>query len=109
MALIPEDILKAALFLTTDAYNEELRRLQKAGIEDLRRAGIEVGDRHELLGIPPEEGNLVAQAVITYCRMNFGSPKNYDQLKASYDEQKAQMQMMTGYGFPEEKENEDAV
>ena len=109
MVAIPDDILKAALFLTTDAYNDELRRLQRAGVEDLRRAGINVGDPHMILGIPPEAGNLVAQAVITYCRMNFGSPKNYDQLKASYDEQKAQMQMMTGYGFPEEKENEDAV
>ena len=109
MVAIPDDILKAALFLTTDAYNDELRRLQRAGVEDLRRAGINVGDPYGCLGIPPHEGNLVAQAVITYCRMNFGSPKNYDQLKASYDEQKAQMQMMTGYGFPEEKENEDAV
>ena len=109
MVFIPEEILKPALFLTTDAYNDELRRLQKAGIEDLRRAGINVGDPQGVLGLPPEEGNLIVQAVITYCRMNFGSPKNYDQLKASYDEQKAQMQMMTGYGFPEEEENEDAV
>jgi hypothetical protein len=29
--------------------------------------------------------------------MRFGSPPDYDRLKASYDEQKAQLQMSTGY------------
>ena len=33
--------------------------------------------------------------------VNFGSPSDYDRMKASYDEQKAQLQMATGYGLPE--------
>ena len=40
---------------------------------------------------------LVLRAVVTYCRLNFGQPDDYDRLKASYDEQKAQMGMATGY------------
>jgi hypothetical protein len=29
--------------------------------------------------------------------MNFGNPDNYDKLKSSYDEQKAQLSMTEGY------------
>jgi hypothetical protein len=29
--------------------------------------------------------------------MNFGEPEDYDRLKASYDEQKAQLSTATGY------------
>ena len=41
--------------------------------------------------------SLVNKAILTYVRMSFGAPANYDKLKASYDEQKAQMMMATGY------------
>lgn len=43
---------------------------------------------------------LLKRAIITYCRLNFsvfGLPDGYDKLKESYDEQKAQMSMATGY------------
>ena len=40
---------------------------------------------------------LVQRAVLTYCRMNFGQPDDYERLKASYDEQKAQLSTCTGY------------
>ena len=40
---------------------------------------------------------LTEKAVLTYVRMSFGAPQNYDQLKASYDEQKAQLMNATGY------------
>ena len=42
---------------------------------------------------------LLIQAIITYCRLNFGTPDDYEKLKASYDEQKAQLQTATGYGL----------
>lgn len=48
-----------------------------------------------------EDSNpLYKRAIITYCRMNFavfGLPDGYDRLKQSYDEQKAQLSMATGY------------
>lgn len=40
---------------------------------------------------------LVLRAVTTYCRMHFGEPDQYDRIKASYDEQKAQMSNATDY------------
>ena len=47
--------------------------------------------------IPSEIDALVDQAITTYVMMNFGQPDEYDRLKASYDEQKAQLSMCTGY------------
>lgn len=40
---------------------------------------------------------LVLRAITTYCRMHFGEPDQYDRIKASYDEQKAQMSNATDY------------
>lgn len=84
--------VKLALRLTTDAFDVELTDLVFAAMADLAIAGV----------VGAESDPLIARAVITYCRANFSSPDDYDRLKASYDEQKAQLQMATGYGFPEE-------
>lgn len=80
--------VKIALRVTTDAFDEELTELIEAGQADLRLAGIVNLDTSD---------PLVRRAVITYVRMNFGQPDDYDRLKRSYDEQKAQMGMATGY------------
>lgn len=79
--------IKTALRLTTSAYDMELLGLQEAAVKDLQLAGI----------ITDSMDALIKRAVITYCRMNFGSPEDYDRLKRSYDEQKAQLMMATGY------------
>lgn len=79
---------KLALRITTDAFNSELTRLIKAGQQDLGIAGVVV---------PETLDEIVSTAVITYVKMNFGNPENYDRLKRSYDEQKAQLSMATGY------------
>lgn len=79
---------KLALRITTDAFNDELKRLIKAGQKDLGIAGVVV---------PETLDEIVSTAVITYVKMNFGNPENYDRLKRSYDEQKAQLSMATGY------------
>lgn len=81
---------KMALRLTTDAFDAELGSLIDAAYLDMGVAGIE---------IPVEEDALVKTAAITYVRLHFGSPADYDRLKASYDEQKAQLQTATGYGL----------
>lgn len=82
--------VKLALRLSTDAYDVDVQGLIDAAYADLGIAGV----------YNASEGDpIIDRAVITYCRLNFGSPSDYDRLKASYDEQKAQLQMATGYGM----------
>lgn len=80
--------IKMALRITTDAFDEEINDLMEAARLDLGIAGVE----NTTVSDP-----LVLRAVTTYCRLHFGAPDEYDRLKASYDEQKAQMGMATGY------------
>ena len=82
------DQVKLALRISTTAYDTELTYLIEAAKLDLGIAGV----------VLPEELNaLVQKAVITYCKMSFGLPEDYDRLKRSYDEQKAQLSTATGY------------
>lgn len=85
MALI--DDCKMALRVTTNAYDAEITNYIEAAKLDLGIAGVETA----------VADNLVNTAVMTYVRMHFGAPSNYDKLKASYDEQKAQMMMASSY------------
>ena len=85
------DKIKKALRIKTDAHNDELTNLMKAGLIDLGFGGAS----REVLSEDADEA--VTQAVITYCKMNFGLPDDYDRLKRSYDEQKAQLGTATGY------------
>lgn len=87
------DNVKMALRISTTAYNDELTDLIEAAKLDLGIAGVEV---------PNTLDELVERAVITYCKMSFGLPEDYDQLKRSYDEQKAQLSNATGYTTWEE-------
>lgn len=82
------EAVRLALRITTQAYDSELTLLIAAALDDLGIAGVD-----KTLTEEP----LIRRAVITYCRAHFGSPPDYDRLKAAYDEQKAQMQMATGY------------
>lgn len=86
--------VKNALRITTNAFDDELKGLITAGAMDLRIAGI--------FGADPTTGDpLIVRAIITYCKAHFGQAEDgeYDRLKASYDEQKAQLQTATGYGL----------
>lgn len=80
--------VRTALRIKTNAYNDELNNLIEAAKLDLKVAGVVV---------PEELDAIVNQAIITYCKMNFGLPDDYDKLKRSYDEQKAQLSTHTGY------------
>lgn len=82
------DKVKLALRIKTDAFDMELYDLISAGLKDLGIAGVSNDDITD---------PLIIRAVITYCRCHFGEPDEYDRLKKSYDEQKAQMSMATGY------------
>ena len=79
---------KLALRITTDAYDSEITRLLNTAKLDLGVAGVE---------LPSTLDGLVTTACITYVKMQFGSPEEYERLKRSYDEQKAQMATCTGY------------
>lgn len=83
--------VKTALRIMTNAFDGELTNLISAGLIDLGFGGA----KDEVLTINADA--VVTQAVITYCKMNFGLPEDYDRLKRSYDEQKAQLGMATGY------------
>lgn len=80
--------VKLSLRISTTAFDSEINDLIDAGLLDLGIAGITNNNVRDA---------LVKRAVTTYVRMNFGQPDEYDRLKASYDEQKAQLQMATGY------------
>ena len=78
---------KKALRLTTSAYDDELADLIQAALLDLGIAGV----------LTEEPDELVQRAVLTYVRMHFGKPDDYDRLKDSYDAQKGALQIATGY------------
>ena len=82
------DKVKMGLRIKTTAYDEELADLITAAQTDLGIAGVEV---------PSTLDEIVTRAIITYCKMSFGLPEDYDRLKRSYDEQKAQLVTATGY------------
>lgn len=84
--------VKMALRIKTDKLDSELTGLINAGLKDLGVAGVVP----EVLTTTGDD-YLIVQAVITYCKMNFGLPEDYPRLKASYDEQKAQLSMCSGY------------
>lgn len=84
------NLVKLALRITTDAYDTELNMLINAAFLDLTAAGVD-------LFTAATSDDLVKMAVCTYCKMNFGNPEDADRLKRSYDEQKAQLSMRTGY------------
>lgn len=83
------EAVKLAIPVSTDYYDAELQLLIDAALADLGLVGIDVSSADA----------LVTRAVITYCKSHFGSPGNYEDLKASYDEQKAQLLTATGYGL----------
>lgn len=85
------EAVKMALRITTNAYDGELNTYIKAAQADMAVAGVS----YTYEETAPDE--LYQAAVITYVRTRFGSPSDYDRLKACYDEQKAQLSMSTGY------------
>lgn len=82
--------VKLALRVATNAYDSELTALINAARSDLQIAGV-------VLPSPLDE--VVEQAIKTYCKIHFLdlSDGEFNRLKASYDEQKAQLNTATGY------------
>ena len=85
------DKVKLALRIVTNSFDNELTDLINAACGDLGVVGVTVTSS--------TTDPLLTRAIITYCKMQFGEPDEYDRLKASYDEQKAQLITCTGYGL----------
>lgn len=85
--------VKAAIPVKTNYYDSELNSLIAAAVVDLGIVGVYTD--------ATTTDAALTRAIITYCKANFGNPSNYDQLKASYDEQKAQLITARGYGLEE--------
>ena len=95
---------RQALRITTDAYDGELCSLMTAAARDLEIAGVvlpgtvaftEENDAWQDAGTLTDA--LVLRAILTYVRAHFGSPRDYEQLKESYNTQKVQLMHATGY------------
>lgn len=104
------DRTRLALRISTHAYDAEIASLILAGAKDLSEsAGIPVQGVNLTTtwsdGVPTVTDSstitdeLIIRAIITYVRFSFGSPQDFDRLKAAYDEQKAQLQTASGYGL----------
>lgn len=80
--------VKLSLRVVNDVFDDELETLIDAAVADLAIAGVPQAD----LTKP-----IILHAVTTYVKMHFGEPDEYDRLKKSYDEQKAQLAMSSTY------------
>ena len=99
---------KAALRISTDAYDQEIAALLMAAERDLEIAGVVINGTVRITfdgGTADDRSDikdpLVRMAMITYVRMHFGSPDDYDRLANSYELQKVQLmhaEPYTDYG-----------
>lgn len=87
------ETVKLAMRLTATAYDAEILRLISAACADLGIVNV--------TATPETTDPLLVQAIITYVRLHFGTPDDFDHLRSSYDEQKAQLISKLGYGLPE--------
>lgn len=103
---------KLALRIKTNVYDGEIARLIEAavgdlGIVDVEAAGVSFIISATTTGETVMDNStitdqLLIRAIITYVRLHFGSPDDYDKLERSYNEQKAQLITASGYGLPAE-------
>lgn len=103
---------KLALRIKTNIYDGEIARLIEAavgdlGIVDVDAAGVSFIISATTTGETVTDNStitdqLLIRAIITYVRLHFGTPDDYDKLERSYFEQKAQLITASGYGLPAE-------
>ena len=95
---------KKALRVTAAAYDSEIASLLMAGASDLMIAGVQLPGTVAFSvsgGTVTDESTLedalTQRAIITYVRMMFGSPSDFDKVRESYELQKTQLMHATGY------------
>jgi hypothetical protein len=91
------DRVKLALLISSEDFDDELEDLIGAAVLDLNIAGV---DDETVVSENPTD-KLIIRAIISYCGYHFelihGILDRADAFKRSYDEQKAQLGMATGY------------
>lgn len=82
--------VKLALRVTVENYDADITGLIDAAQSDLGIAGVD---------LPETLDAICERAIITYCKLHFSALTDgeFARLKASYDEQKAQLVTATGY------------
>lgn len=89
--------VKLALLITSNDFDSELNDLIGAAVLDLNLAGV---DDSTVVSENPTD-KLIIRAIISYCGYHFevlhGALERSAAFKKSYDEQKAQLGMATGY------------
>ena len=95
---------KKALRVTASLYDTEIASLLEAGAKDLEIAGVVIPGRISwttnsgaVVDNSTLKDPLVMRAVLTYARMHFGSPADYDRLEQSYSTQKVQLMHANDY------------
>lgn len=90
------DRVKLALLISGNDFDSELTDIIDAAAKDLGIAGVDA-----LVISTDTDDALIIRAIITYCGYQFelmhGSMDRSEAFKKSYDEQKAQMGMASGY------------
>jgi len=90
---------KLAMRITASAYDGEIAGLLDAAAKDLTAAGVVLpgtvafttATTGAVTDISTLKDALCQRALITYARMNFGSPEDYERLRESYDTQKVML------------------
>lgn len=89
--------VKLALLISSEDFDSELLDLIGAAILDLNIAGV---DDSTVVSADPTD-KLIIRAICSYCGYHFelihGTLDRAEAFKRSYDEQKAQLGMATGY------------
>ena len=103
---------RQALRITTEAYDGELCSLMDAGARDLAIAGVVLPGTVAFQLVSSTAGQvtttywqddstltdaLCVRAILTYVRMHFGSPNDYERLRESYETQKVQLMHAQDY------------
>ena len=90
--------VRMALRISTDEFDQEIQDLINSALLDLGIAGV-----YQKVTVDTVDA-LVETAVKTYCKIHFGktSVEERDRLQKSYDQQKAQLQMSSGYTIYEQ-------
>ena len=82
---------RVALRIKTNAFDDEILDLIKAAISTLETRGVTVTATDNM--VEP----MVLRAILTYVRMHFGQPDDYDRLKEAWETQLGQLMTTSGY------------